>query len=351
MSTEVAHIEDYRPHRSGIYLPATAAETEQAAVTEPIPAVVAEPTTHVQEAAVPATTESDELGRTKRVQALEEEVAEREHLAALQAQHAETHVESTKTLKLRQDSRDAEDKRRELANPARIALRDARAQLWANIVGFLAALIALGWSTANVQHTAALGVPHGTAGWWLAWGVEPLISAALMTVMGSKAYLATRGVVVEGRWVTAAQIVPLAYTVTLNCWTSLPAGLISHPVMELLRGLIVHSVGPAMVVLLVHTLPVLWAAYIGLHTRETTPTDPANRGGLQNASEQPESTPSTVDVERARQLLPMVRAAYEAGAVTGGVGSIRKYLNNHGHRVGAPIGMWLRDALKQEVSA
>ncbi|GAB3671256.1 hypothetical protein [Saccharopolyspora tripterygii] len=345
MSTEVAQIEDYRPHRSGIYLPATAAE--QGAVTEPIPAITPENTTDQMEADVPATN-ADELGRTQRVQALEEEVAEREHLAALQAQHAETHVESETTRKLRQDSRDAEDKRRELANPARIALRDARAQRWANIVGFLAALIALGWSTANVQHTAALGVPHGTAGWWLAWGVEPLISAALLTVMGSKAYLATRGAAIEGRWVTAAQVVPLAYTVTLNCWTSLPAGFVGHPFMEFVRGLLVHSVGPAMVVLLVHTLPVIWAAYIGLHHTETD-----NQAGFQNRSEQPESTLSTVDLDRARQLLPAVREAYEAGQITSGVKSIRQYLRNHGHRVGAPIGMWLRDALKheQEVSA
>ncbi|MEB3368062.1 hypothetical protein [Saccharopolyspora mangrovi] len=349
MSTEVARIEDYRPHRSGIYLPATATETEQAAVTEPIPAITA-PATEQLEADVPATNaDPEELGRTRRVLELEREVAEREHLAALQAQHAETHVESPKTLKLRQASRDAEDKRRELANPARIALRDARAQLWANIVGFLAALIALGWSTANVQHTAALGVQHGTAGWWLAWGVEPLISATLLTVMGSTAYLATRQVTVNDPWVTAAKWIPLVYTVVLNCWTSLPAGLIAHPAMELLRGLIVHSVGPAMVVLLVHTLPVLWAAYIGLHTRET---NPASRG-VQNGSEQPESTPSTVDLDRARQLLAVVRPAYRAGHVSGGVTSIRNYLKDQGHRVGAPTGQWIRDALKreQEVSA
>lgn len=296
---------------------------------------------------VSAEDDAEDLGRTQRVQDLEQEVAEREHLAALQAQRAETHVESAKTRKLRQDSRDAEDKRRELANPARVALRDARAQWWANVVGFLAALIALGWSTANVQTTAALDVPAGTAGWWLAWGVEPLISATLLTVMGSKAYLATRGAVIEGGWVTAAQAVPLAYTVTLNCWTSLPAWLIGHPFAEFLRGLLVHSVGPAMVVLLVHTLPIIWAAYIGLHQ----PDDASGGSGVQNASEQAENAASTVDPDRARELLAVVRPAYEAGQVSGGVASIRNYLKNQGHRIGAPTGQWIRDALKQEVKA
>lgn len=329
--TEIAHMDDYRRLDSGLYAPSDA--TGPVELHEPAE----------QPASVSTADSSAELdvpdGRTERVRALEVEVAEREEIAALQAQRAQTHVESAATQALRQQSADAEDKRRELANPARVALRDARAQFWTTIAAFVAAVIALGWSTANVQATAAMGTVPGSVGWWLAWGVEPLISAALLTVMGAKAYLATRQVTISDRWVNLAQWVPLGYTVALNCWTSLPAAVLAHPVTELLRGLLVHSVGPAVVVLLVHALPVLWQAFIGLHTRSTP--------DFQNPSEQARND---VDHERARELLELVRPAYRTGEITGGVSAISRYLRARGYRVGAPLCMWIRDALKQEAA-
>ncbi len=331
---DIVHLADYRRLDSGLYAPSDAAAPAE---VEPVrnPAEQHEPTDAVGlagEVDVPD-------GRTERVMALEVEVAEREEIAALQARRAETHVESPATRVLRQQSAGAEDKRRELANPARIALRDGRAQCYVTVAAFVAAVIALGWSTANVQATAAMGTTSGSVGWWLAWGVEPLISAALLTVMGAKAYLATRQVTITERWVNLAQWVPLAYTVALNCWTSLPASVLTHPVTELVRGLLVHSVGPAVVVLLVHALPVLWQAFIDLHSRSA----PA----LRNPSEQARND---IDHTRARELLEIIRPAYDSGQVTSGASAISRYLRARGHRVGTPMCMWIRDALRQEAA-
>lgn len=316
--SQVARIDDYRAHPSGIYVPPAAA--------------TGKPT--VQDTSEP---DAPEDGLTQRVRTLEIEVAEREEIAALLERRAATHVESETTLRLRQESADAEDRRRELANPARIALRDSRAQWWTNLLGLVAAVLGLGWSTANVQATAAMDAPLGSPGWWLAWGVEPLISAELITVMGATAYLATRQVTVSDPWVRAAKVVPLAYTVTLNCWMSLPDWLITHPVMELLRGLLVHSVGPVVVVLLVHALPVLWERFVALHEHTA-----------QNPPEQ--AQPVAVDVERARHLLAIARPAYQRGEITAGVSAISRYLRTHGHRAGTPTCQWIRDALKREVT-
>lgn len=329
--TDVVRMADYRlAPEQGLYLPQHA-ETEPGTDAAANAAQQPEPVEEVEE-----------VGRTEQVRQLEQEVAERERLAELYEQRVVTHVPSKKTLQMREGSRNAEAQRAERANPARVALRDACAQLVTNLVGLFAAVIALGWSTANVQHTASMNTT-GSAAWWLSWGVEPLISAALLTVMGASAYLATRGVTIESGWVTAAQWVPLGYTVTLNCWTSLPPEALAHPAVELARGLVVHSVGPVVVVLLVHALPVLWAKFIGLHARAGAE--------FQKPSEQGRSARPEVDEERARALLMIVRPAVAAGRCGTGTSKIGSYLREQGHRVGAPMCMWLRDALQHEEAA
>lgn len=327
----VTDLDHYRRDgTTGLYTPgATVARSE-------VPNRPEQPDSVRADASASPATEA-ETGRTAAVRQLEQKVAERELLAELHEQRAATHVPSGKTLTLKQSSRDAEDRRAELANPARVALRDARAQLVTNVVGLIAAVIALGWSTANVQHTASLHQISGSVAWWLAWGVEPLISAALLTVMGASAYLVTRAVTVANRWVTAAQWVPLGYTVTLNCWTSLPAEWLSLPGFEFARGLVVHSVGPVVVVLLVHALPVLWAAFIELHG--------VSGSAVQNRTEQGEGE---IDHVRARELLEIVRPAVEAGDLTTGVSKIGRYLRAQGHRAGVPMCQHIRDVLKQE---
>lgn len=335
MSDDVVRLADYRlAPEQGLYLP-------QHTGPEPDPAATMDPVQAGQQPGLVGQ-QVEESGRTEQVRQLEQDVAERERLAELYEQRAATHVPSKKTREMREDSRNAEAQRAERANPARVALRDARAQLVTNLVGLFAAVIALGWSTANVQHTAAMNTT-GAAAWWLSWGVEPLISAALLTVMGASAYLATRGVTVESSWVTAAQWVPLGYTVTLNCWTSLPGAALAHPAVEFARGLVVHSVGPVVVVLLVHALPVLWAQFIGLHER--------GHAELQNPSEQQRSSSPEVDEDRARALLAIVRPAVAAGQCGTGVSKIADYLREQGYRAGAPMCMWIRDALKREKGA
>lgn len=338
---DVVRMSDYRlAPKAGLYLPE---DVTAGTGPEPVPGEGSQRSDPEEPSGQPAASEQVgepvAAGRTERVQALEREVAEREELAELYEQYAATHVPSKTALAMREESRDAEAKRAEKANPARMALRDSRAQTVTNLVGLIAAVIALGWSTANVQHTAAMHTT-GSAAWWLAWGVEPLISAALLTVMGARAYLATRGVTVTSRWVTAAQWVPLGYTVTLNCWTSLPSQALTNPAVEFLRGLVVHSVGPVVVVLLVHALPVLWAEFIRLHARES--------GEVPNRSEQERSSDSEIDEDRARALLAIVRPAVEAGQCSTGVSKIGSYLRGQGYRAGVPMCQWIRDALKRE---
>lgn len=271
-------------------------------------------------------------GLTERVRRAEAELAEAERLAEIAADRAE--VPSTDAAGERAKTNKAAAKRRERNNPDRVALRDATARTWMNVVGLIAAAIALGWSTANVQATAALRVAEGSAGWWLAWGVEPLISAALLTVMGATAYLASRHVTVTDRWVTAAKWVPLGYTVTLNCWTSLPSAWIAHPFGEFLRGLVVHSVGPVVVVLVVHALPVLWAEFIRL--------DQTSAANVRTASDRDKQAPE-VDTERGQALLAEMNPSGEVSGY-----QVRKWARARGYRVGAELSQWIAAQTKQE---
>lgn len=346
----VTQLEDYRYRRSrcGMYVPRDVPaeqpgsseggegrgdqQQEGPAGAESVPA------------AAPA--ELVELGRTERVRQVEAEVAEREELAELYGQYAATHVPSRKTLEMRESSRNAEAQRAERANPARTALRDARAQLVITLLGLVAAVVALGWSTANVHTTAAWDQPDGSVGWWLAWGVEPLISAALLTVMGAVAYLATRQVQVRSRWVAAAQWVPLGYTLVLNCWPSLPTAVLTHPSMEFTRGLVVHSVGPVVVVLLVHALPQLWASFIDLHRQSSseTPDRPGDQG-------KPSAEADEIDPGKAAELLALARPAVARGEASASASGLARYLRRcHDRRVGVRMSQHLRDVLADERS-
>ena len=68
-------------------------------------------------------------------------------------------------------------------HPDVIALRveKVRAQvdalLWAGIV------LALGFTMVNVQSFAATGAPRWSAGWWVAWLLDPMVSLVLLAVL------------------------------------------------------------------------------------------------------------------------------------------------------------------------
>ncbi len=353
----VTQLEDYRYRRTGcgMYVPSdlSVEQPEPSAAGEGPADQQRERSTEVEAVPAAGPVELADVGRTERVRRVEAEVAEREELAELYGQYAATHVPSKKTVEMRESSRNAEAQRAERANPARMALRDGRAQLVITLLGLVAAVAALGWSTANVHTTAAWDQEPYSVGWWLAWGVEPLISAALLTVMGAVAYLATRQVQVSSRWVTAAQWVPLGYTLVLNCWPSLPPALLAHPAAEFLRGLVVHSVGPVVVVLLVHALPQLWAAFIDLHRHASS--DTSEQPGDQD---KPASDgDAVIDPDKAAELLALVRPAVDRGEAAASASGLARYLRRcHHRRVGVRMSQHLRDVLaddrsEQEVAA
>lgn len=121
-------------------------------------------------------------------------------------------------------------------------------------------VLALGWSTVGVQVFAAEGADPWTAPWIVAWCVEPLISLALLAVVASKAYLATRGHPIRSRKITAIEGLFLVLTLGMNTGPYLPwvADEFSFP------KLVLHAFGPIVAVAIVAALPTVLDAFATL---------------------------------------------------------------------------------------
>lgn len=121
------------------------------------------------------------------------------------------------------------------------ALRVAAVQRGALIVGLPVLLAFGGWSTAGVQAGMArlLDLHHGTAGWWMAWAVEPAVLAIVAGIIIVRALLRSAGGDTDGR-ATLVEWGMLSVSIALNMvggWTGQSTGWTA--VAEMLG----HSIG------------------------------------------------------------------------------------------------------------
>ncbi|MFC3983197.1 hypothetical protein [Streptosporangium jomthongense] len=239
-------------------------------------------------------------GETARVRRLRAEVAEARRLAELQDDDTPLLVESVRVRRLRQAAHEA-GRLAELAqDPAMRIYQSMRVRRLLVGVALTSLTLALAWSTAGVQTFAADGAPVGSPVWWFAWLVEPFLSLALLVVVGARAYLGTRGHVLDHPTLVKVERLFLALTVGMNAWPYLP--LVAEPFN--LARLVLHILGPVVAVAITTALPVILAAFS--HLDQPAPTGPTywanaelvNRvRALIQAGELPDS-PSATRIQR-----------------------------------------------------
>jgi hypothetical protein len=195
-----------------------------------------------------------------RVRRLREQVAEAHALLELQADAAPALVESGRVRRRRRAVVAAARLHALDRDPAARAWRAARWRRALTVCALTALVLALGWSSAGVQHFAAGGAAARSAPWWLAWLVEPLISLALLSVVGAKAYFAAHGQPLHHPRLSRVEYGFLSLTVTMNVWPYLP--WVATPFV--FSALLVHTVGPIVAVSVVWVLPIIWQHFVDL---------------------------------------------------------------------------------------
>ncbi|HEY0641289.1 MAG TPA: conjugal transfer protein TraI [Pseudonocardiaceae bacterium] len=208
------------------------------------------------------------VGETARVRRMRAEVAEAHALVDLQADTAPLLIDSPKVRRRRRAVAEAARLHALGQDPAAQAWRAARWRRTLTTLAMTALILALGWSTAGVQKFAANGAPTYSAAWWLAWLVEPLISLALLFVVGARAFFASRGQALSDRVLTRIEVLFLGITITMNVWPYLPgvaAGFAFAP-------LLIHAIGPIVAVAVVTAMPRVRHGFTHLNI---TPTPPA----------------------------------------------------------------------------
>jgi hypothetical protein len=262
-----------------------------------------------------------ETADTKRVQSQRTSADEAELLLDIQQRDRSHLVDTKRVRKVRGRVAEAGKIKQLKSNVEFVALRDTRVRLWTTIAALVAAVAALGWSTASVQITAANGAPAYSPAWWMGFLVEPLISIGLLATIGVQAYAAMRGLVVDtstesGRRLNHTQIWLLSLTVTLNVWPYV-SPLWGAGEFDLVQ-VILHLVGPIVAVRMIHSLPAMWAVLENLPNAAARPvqvvdqvdaqppTSPRGQGGRSGGPAQViggESTsPAGVDDEPAETI-------------------------------------------------
>ncbi|MFI7534001.1 hypothetical protein [Streptosporangium sp. NPDC049376] len=243
------------------------------------------PTNDTADPAPPAAP-AEEDGETRRVRELRARVAESRRLVELQADNAPLLVDTARVRKRRARVAEAARLYALSQDPTTLAWTDARMRRISTVMAMSAATIALGISSIGVQASVAKGLAldAGTAGWWAAFGVEPVLSLPLLAAVAVQAYAAMRGRPVDrssphGRKLFKAEALLLGLTLVLNCWPALQwSGFDLLP-------LLVHALGPLGAVTAIWLLPTLWSvlatlpapgltdALTGLTYRENTPPE------------------------------------------------------------------------------
>lgn len=251
----------------------------------------------------------EELGETRRVKELRARVAESHRLVELQQDPAPLLVDTPKVRKRRVRVAEAARLYALSQDPTALAWQDARVRRVTTVMAMSAAVVALGVSSIGVQASVAKGLKldEGSAGWWAAFGVEPILSLPLLAAVAVQAYAAMRGRPVdrrsaEGRKLLRAEALLLGLTLVLNCW---PA--IKWSGFDLLP-LIVHALGPVGAVTAIWLLPTLWKILGALPA-------PSLTGGLtgltyrENAVSGALSVPSSGKAGKGEEIAPLVAQA------------------------------------------
>jgi hypothetical protein len=205
---------------------------------------------------------------TDRVRRLAAEVTEARHLVALQGDDTPLRVDTDRVRRRRKQSAEARALHHLGQDPATRAYQAARVRRWITIAAMVSLGLALAWSTAGVQRFAAGHATTWQPAWVLAWFAEPFVSLALLVIVGSKAYLATRGQPIESRALDRLEWGFLALTLGMNGapytpWEATPFDL---------PTLVLHCLGPLVAVAIVTALPIIWAAFAALDHGDSAAT-------------------------------------------------------------------------------
>lgn len=208
-------------------------------------------------------------GRTRRVRKLAADVAEARQLVALQDTTELVTAHSSRVLRTIRRGAEAEKLVGLRQHLAFVALATVRARRTVTTAGFVALIIALGWSTASVQGFASGGASRFSPQWWFAWCVEPFVSLALLTIVIARAFLASRGQSITAPAVRRTEWLLIGATLLMNTWRYLPG--VAEPFQ--FDQLIVHMLGPIVALCVVTVLPVLWVAIDQVPSSRSTPSD------------------------------------------------------------------------------
>ena len=199
-------------------------------------------------------------GETRRVRRLHAEVAEARQLAELQDDDTPLLLDTDKVRRRRKAAHEAARLHTLAQDPMMRAWQAARMRKVLVTTAIVSLALALGWSTAGVQHFAAEGAAAWSARWCFAWLVEPFMSLALLTVVGAKAFTGTRGQPIESTKLTNIEFGFLALTLGMNAWPHLPGVATTFTV----SGLVLHLLGPVVAVAIVAALPIILDAFARL---------------------------------------------------------------------------------------
>ncbi|WP_239029452.1 uroporphyrinogen-III C-methyltransferase [Pseudonocardia acidicola] len=197
-----------------------------------------------------------------------------ETIPARFANGAATDRPGGKVARLAAEARDAAQVRALTTDRDVIALRveKVRAQvdglLWAGIV------LGLAFTMVNVQTFAAAGSPTWSAGWWVAWLLDPMVSLVLLAVLRAEQVTARYQVALPA-WGRRTKWLTFAATYVMNTWTSWGLG---HAPFSA-SGVVLHSVPPLVVFATAETGPGLRDRLTeAVHRALTEHTLPASTG-------------------------------------------------------------------------
>lgn len=244
-------------------------------------------------------------GRTRRVRKLTADVAEARQLVALQDADELVTVHSSRVLRTIRRRAEAEKLVQMRQHPAFVALATVRARAVVTATALVALVIALGWSTAGVQGFVAGTAQRFSPQWWFAWGVEPFVSLALLTIVIARAFLASRGQPITASVVRRTEWLLLGSTLLMNTWRHLPG--VADPFR--FDQLVVHMLGPIVAVCVVTVLPVLWVAidHVPQHPAAAEADD--NTGAIRSS---PRNDAQRVD-ERVASAVDRVKELIRSG--------------------------------------
>lgn len=197
---------------------------------------------------------------TRRVRRLRAEVTEAHLLAELQDDDTPLFLDSPRVRRRRKAAHQAARLHQLAQDPTMRAWQASRMRRVLVCAALVALALALGWSTAGVQAFAAEGAGAWSARWLFAWCVEPFMSLALLTVVGAKAYMSTRGQPIESTTLTQIEALFLTLTLGMNAWPHLPFVAAHFSVSRL----VLHVLGPVVAVAIVAALPIILAAFARL---------------------------------------------------------------------------------------